>query len=250
MKHRILYAALMLFALASCSKDKEDEAKNGGRGVEKVVFSRESGTYSNIALPYRKAAIAPSQNGKASLVLYLHGGSSKGSDNTTQLGEKGIDSISSYLVSHRINSLFLVPQCPSDKSWGGIMNAVLKSLIDDYVARGDADPKRIYIFGGSMGGSGTWGMVSAYPNLFAAAMSVAGNPSKCDAASVAATPILTVMGTADEIMDIDTVADFCNQLALLGNDIQFEIEDGWTHETTCTESYTTLRLDWIFSHHK
>ena len=250
MKHRILYAILMLFALASCSKNKEEEAKNDEPNVEEVVFSRESGTYSNIALPYRKATIAPEQNIKSSLVLYLHGGSSKGADNTKQLGEKGIDSISDYLVSHRINSLFLVPQCPSDKSWGGIMNAALKSLIDDYVARGNADPGRIYIFGGSMGGSGTWGMVSAYPNLCAAAMPVAGNPSKCDAANVAATPILTVMGTADEIMDIDTVVDFCNLLVQSGNDNRLEIEEGWTHETTCIESYTTLRLDWIFSHHK
>lgn len=36
----------MLFALASCSKNKEEEAKNDEPNVEEVVFSRESGTYS------------------------------------------------------------------------------------------------------------------------------------------------------------------------------------------------------------
>ena len=51
-------------------------------------------------------------------------------------------------------------------------------------------------------------------------------------------------------MDIDTVVDFCNLLVQSGNDNRLEIEEGWTHETTCIESYTTLRLDWIFSHHK
>lgn len=25
-------------------------------------------------------------------------------------------------------------------------------------------------------------------------------------------------------------------------------EEGWTHEQTCIESYTTQRLDWVFSH--
>ena len=28
----------------------------------------------------------------------------------------------------------------------------------------------------------------------------------------------------------------------------FDIEQGWTHENTCIMSYTTPRLDWIFSH--
>ena len=46
-------------------------------------------------------------------------------------------------------------------------------------------------------------MLSSYPGLFAAAMPVAGKASKCNAENVAATPVLTVMGTADKIMKID-----------------------------------------------
>ena len=59
-----------------------------------------------------------------------------------------------------------------------------------------------------MGGTGTWTMLSSYPGLFAAAMPVAGKASKCNAENVAATPVLTVMGTADKIMKIDVVQDF------------------------------------------
>ena len=43
----------------------------------------------------------------------------------------------------------------------------------------------------------------------------------------------TVKGTADKIMKIDVVQDFIDRLTALGNDNRFEIEDGWTHETTC-----------------
>jgi len=254
MKHNFLFLIMLLFAFTACSKNNENEGPESVPETdtipEKVSFSYEEGVYQNVNLPYRKAIIASIEDEKAALVLYLHGGTSKGSDNEAQMNEHGIDSISNYLMSHHINSVFLVPQCATDKSWGGIMNEVVKSLIDDYIANGNIDINRIYILGGSMGGTGTWGMVSDYPDLFAAAMPVAGNPSRCDASSVANTPVFTVMGTSDVIMNIDSVSDFINQLILSGGKCMFEIEDGWTHEITCIESYTTERLDWIFNHQK
>ena len=63
-----------------------------------------------------------------------------------------------------------------------------------------------------MGGTGTWTMLSTCPELFAAAMPVAGNPSGCDAEKVAQTPLFTVMGTADAIMKIPTVEDFLSSM--------------------------------------
>lgn len=252
MKHIFTFLALMmLFTLASCSTGHEKEEESDPipePTPESISFSYEQGIYQSANLPYRKAAISATDNKKAALVLYLHGGTSKGNDNTTQMNEVGIDSIGNYLVSHQINSIFLVPQCPSNKSWGGSMNGVLKSLIDEYAASGVIDTKRIYIFGGSMGGTGTWSMISSYPDLFAAAMPVAGKPSGCNASNVARTPVYTVMGTADEIMDITVVEDFINHLNELGGESAFDIENGWTHEITCIKSYTSKRLEWIFKH--
>ncbi len=218
------------------------------KAAGQVDFSSESVSVLNIKMPYRCADIAAEEGGTPALVVYLHGGSSKGSDNTTQMGEKGIDSIANYLEAHRVRSLFLVPQCPSDKSWGGPMNNAVKAMIERYTAGGAADADRVYVFGGSMGGTGTWGLLSAYPGLFAAAMPVAGNPSKCVADNVAQTPVFTVMGTADAIMSVETAEDFIGQLARLGGEARMETEDGWTHEMTCVQSYTAERLDWVFSH--
>ncbi|MDD6779215.1 MAG: prolyl oligopeptidase family serine peptidase [Bacteroidales bacterium] len=197
-------------------------------------------------MPYRIAHI--SGTGKPSLVIYLHGGSSKGNDNETQMSEAGIDSIANYLESKQIEAIFLVPQCPSDKSWGGPMLGILKSLTDKYIADGTVDDNSLFIFGGSMGGTGTWSMLSAYPRLFTAAMPVAGNPSKCDPDKVALTPVYTVMGTSDQIMSVETTSNFIGELNTRNGITQFDIEDGWTHEMTCIQSYTTHRLDWVFSH--
>lgn len=52
--------------------------------TEKIEFSKETFSNETMTLPYRKATI-PGYGDKASLVIYLHGGSSKGDDNETQM---------------------------------------------------------------------------------------------------------------------------------------------------------------------
>lgn len=201
-----------------------------------------------IAMPYRYATLNERDSGKPALVIYLHGGSSKGADNEKQMLEAGIDSIFNYITQReKKRTIFLVPQCPADKSWGGPMLGVLKDLIEEF-KEGNVDDDRIYIFGGSMGGTGTWSMVSANPGLFAAAMPVAGNPSNCNAENVSQTPVYTVMGTADKIMNVETTSDFIEKLNSLGGIAKLDIEEGWAHEVTCIQSYTTDRLDWLFGH--
>lgn len=211
-----------------------------------LVFEADKIVSAGIEVPYRVAHT--NGMGNQALVVYLHGGSSKGNDNDTQMKEAGIDSIANYLDFKQLNAVYLVPQCPSDKSWGGPMLGVLKALIDRYVRSESLDDTDIYIFGGSMGGTGTWSMLSAYPRLFTAAMPVAGNPSKCDADNVAKTPVYTVMGTSDRIMSVETTSDFIDELNARGAITRFDIEEGWTHEVTCIQSYTKERLDWVFGH--
>lgn len=113
-----------------------------------VTFSKETFTDAGITLPYRKAMVLGAEE-KASLVIYLHGGSSKGNDNETQMNEPGINSISTWLLNQKRKSIMLVPQCPKDKSWTGPMLDVLKNLLQSYVDKGVVD--NVYIFGGSMG---------------------------------------------------------------------------------------------------
>lgn len=110
------------------------------------------------------------------------------------------------------------------------MQNALASPLQSYIERGVADADKVYILGGSMGGTGTWNMLANYPELFAAAMPVAGNPSGLSAEAVAKTPLFTVMGTADKIMKISNVEDFLKDMDTYNAEYKFEIEDGWTHE--------------------
>lgn len=219
-----------------------------------LAFQSLSHNFAGTSLGYRKAKVlcADTATSKA-LVIYLHGGSSCGTDNTTQMKEPGIDSIANYLVRHKMSSVFIVPQCPDrNKGWGALAMNV-KVLLDFTAHVEGIDTTRIYIFGGSMGGTGTWKMTSTFPGYFSGAMPCAANPKGMVAENVAKTPVYNVMGLADKIMndDVRTIAeDFISQLEALGDDVRYEAVEGWSHETTCIQSYTTARLDWVFSHRK
>ncbi len=217
------------------------------QSVGNTTFSHELGSY-GINLPYRKAAISPKSSVKPALVLYLHGGSARGDDNETQMQEQGIESVYSYLLDNQISSIMLVPQCPKNMEWGHKMNPFLKSLIDEYMSGGGIDHERIYILGGSMGGRGVWSMLSEYPDLFAAAMPVAGKPFLCNAENVAGTPVITVLGGSDRLASPDEVMGFIRRVEKLGGEIRYKVRTGWKHGDTCRKSYTTKRLKWLFSH--
>lgn len=236
------YSLFLFFALLALLSQGEVAAQD-------IEFSKETFANDVMTLPYRKAAI-PGLGDKASLVIYLHGGSSKGNDNETQMQEPGINSIASWLSANNRKAIMLVPQCPTDKAWLGSIQDVLVALLKTYIDRGVVDVDKVYIFGGSMGGTGTWGMISNHSDLFAAAMPVAGNPTGLDAEAISRVPIYTVMGTADKIMKISNVETFLAEMDEYDAEYKFDIEDGWTHEDVCKKSYTNERLAWVFKHTK
>lgn len=249
--NNLLCGLIVFLSVACTSNDALSGSDSEAAPTDKettVDFSYEKGTFAKSSLPYRKGIFSFESENRPALVFYLHGGSSTGDDNQKQMQEGGIDSICNYLSEKRMNAIFIVPQCPSGSSWVGTMSGVLRSLIATYTDNGSVDARRIYIFGGSMGGTGTWNMLSMYPGLFAAAMPVAGNPSNCDAENIAQTPVYTVLGTADNIMYKPEVIEAVKELEAKNPQMRYDEEEGWTHEDTCIRSYTKSRLEWVFEH--
>lgn len=210
------------------------------------IFSEESIEFEDITLPYRKAVVGTvSESSRGALVLYLHGGSRKGEDNTRQLTEIGLRDIYNYLVKNGISATVLAPQCPSHLSWDRRVNEALKAMIDANLST--VDTSRIYAFGGSMGGVGVWSLLSTYSGLFAAAMPVASDPMRVDLKSALSTSIYSVVGREDMRRDIAFTENFVATFKEAGGTIVFDIEEEWDHATTCQKSYTDARLAWIFA---
>lgn len=218
-------------------------------GMEQL-FEYKSFKLGTTTIPYREASICPDNTKLPCLVLYLHGGSARGNDNQAQLKEAALGEIVQYLETHHLTATVIVPQCPSGSGWTGQLRKVVNELLKSHVTQGIADENRIYVLGGSMGGTGTWCQLSRFPDFYAAGMPVAGNPSGQDAAQVAKTPVYTVMGTADNIMSMDTVEEFLTEVEEQGGIYRYDVEQGWTHQNVCEQSYTEARLGWLFSHRK
>ena len=125
----------------------------------------------------------------------------------------------------------------------------MKGVLYSIVIRHKADAETpAYIFGASIGGVGTWNMLSSYPGLFTGAMPCASDPAGCEAANVAKTRVYTVMGTEDTWAPLEQVnlQAFLDKVAAAGGTYRYDIGEGWDHETTCRESFTAERLDWVF----
>ena len=237
---RIQSTLLVLFiAVAACAATGE------------MTFSADELTFAGTTLPYRYADIHPERTqDTAMLVLYLHGGTSRGTDNAVQLNEQAVSVLYNYLQSHGKKARLVVPQCPTTTSWDGKVKKPLYQLLRSMLQADVADSTRVYILGGSMGGTGTWKIINSYPELFAAAMPVAGNPTGCNTLTIADIPVYTVMGLADDIMSVDPVITFREQVIAAGGVMHLDTEAGWSHQNTCEMSYTTDRLNWIFAQRK
>ncbi len=90
----------------------------------------------------------------------------------------------------------------SEENWGiktlPAFDAYLE-LIDHYAAADGIDPRRISVYGHSMGGSSVWALVRARPRLFAAAVPLAGSPfsQAADYPLLNGTPMWIMMGNND-----------------------------------------------------
>ena len=203
-----------------------------------------------LTLPYRYSEISASDKVDPCIVLVLHGGPLKGSDNEKQLQETALIKVAGYLSEKMIPSVLIVPHCPDRNAQGRLANwvqfaPVLAELVGQF--RGDSSSPA-YIFGASIGGVGTWNMLSSYPGLFKGAMPCAASPEGCDPGAVALTRIYTVMGTEDTWAPIEKsgMQEFLDRVKEAGGDCRYDVGEGWDHETTCMNCITKERLDWVF----
>ena len=149
---------------------------------------------------------------KYPLVLYLHGGGGRGDDNRKQI-EGGNAYIVDLLVSRSTQtknpSIVVVPQAP-DEGWIGpdtitptrYLSLVLH-LIRDLDNSYSIDANRRYVLGQSMGGLGTFAILTMQPNMFAAAVPVCGGGDESRAAGIAHIPIWAFHGELDQAVPVE-----------------------------------------------
>jgi polyhydroxybutyrate depolymerase len=105
------------------------------------------------------------------------------------------------------------------------------ALLEQLVARGIADPERLYVAGISRGALMTWTLLCRQPGRFAAAAALSSGMTEVHLGSCAPSqliPILAIAGTADSVQPYDGSADPARTPRLLS------IPRRWSSGAACT----------------
>ena len=187
------------------------------------IYQKKWFTLSGDSMPYRLALpeiYDPAK--KYPLILFLHGSGERGNDNEAQLAHAGkIFAASSF--RHQYQAIVLFPQCSENGYWSNVeRHEDAKALLERYIFKngGDptrdmfllmalvkhirqylpVDPKRTYVGGLSMGGMGTFELVSRMPGVFAKAFPICGGAEPGLANRLGGTSWFVYHGLKDDVV--------------------------------------------------
>jgi predicted peptidase len=175
-------------------------------------------------MPYR--LFRPEAAGKLPLMVYLHGSGGLGDDNLKQLGLGNIFGTRVWLLPENQKGFpcyVVVPQ--TDRGWArydlseqtegpakvlpglGEGSRMALEVIDGLCHEFAIDERRIYITGQSMGGAGTWNVITNRPRFFAGAVICCGSISTDDGTGSIDTPLWNFHGDSDQTVPVSVSRD-------------------------------------------
>jgi predicted peptidase len=197
----ILDAAEIAALLSGKERVGADQARPGGANLAFEVKEFQASNHETLRyslyVPKERSAPLP-------LVLCLHGSGG---------GTEAANLLASPASQAKHPCIVMAPACDgrfsrwalsefrSSKESRSVMPEMMEAL-DRVIAETQADPTRIYITGQSMGGVGTWGVISAHPTRFAAAVPVCGIWQTADAPKMDGVPIWAFHGDQDEAVPV------------------------------------------------
>ncbi len=210
-----------------------------GQKREEVLVAKVYRGPQSRTMPYRLFVPANYDRKKRyPLVLYLHGGGGRGDDNRKQI-EGGNGYIVDLLVSRPTQiknpSIVVVPQAP-EEGWIGYdlttptsyLSLVL-DLIKDLESSYSIEVARRYGLGQSMGGFGTFAILTMQPNMFAAAVPLCGGGDESKAARIAHIPIWAFHGELDQAVRVERSRNMIAALTKAGGKPKYTEYKGEGH---------------------
>ncbi len=241
---------------------------------DKTSFEKRAHSYKQGTLGYRvlyPENFDPSK--KYPLVYFLHGAGERGTDNEKQL----VHGSKLFLNTNNRQdypAIVVFPQCPSDDYWANVSREVNEetgkrdfifakkgkptkamqgtlSLIDSLVALSHVDKTRVYISGLSMGGMGTFELVSRRPNTFAAAMPICGGDNPKSVKNyVKKLPFWVFHGAKDDVVPPKFSQQMVDALKARGGTVRFSLYPDANHNSWDSAFAEPEFLSWLFSQSK
>jgi len=255
----VLLLAFMLFGLKSNAQHQEL--------YESKVFVNNSDT-----LKYR--VMYPkdfSEDNQYPLVLFLHGAGERGNNNESQLAH-GSKLFASDDNREAFPAIVIFPQCPQDDYWANAMVnrttqpltlnfqnggeptkalSLVMQLMDKMLAKSFVNKNQVYVGGLSMGGMGTFEILSRKPELFAAAFAICGGGNTDAAKAYATTVDLWIFhGAKDDVVNPQLSVDMVSAILNYGGKPNFTLYADDNHNSWDSTFAEPKLLTWLFTKSK
>jgi len=190
---------------------------------------------------------------KYPLVISLPYGGQPGTDTMRQIeGAVAAELLSADINREKYPSFIFIPHCPSGGGWGGIPNyPSVDSLVYETISSLDEnfsiDTKRRYVIGLSRGGYGAWNFICTRPDMFAAAIPVAGSGNPALAHNAADVAVWAFHGKNDKNVPVEGDRHMIYALKKAGGHPKFTEFPDQGHNIWNEVTITPGLLDWLFA---
>jgi predicted peptidase len=163
------------------------------------------------------------------LIIYLHGGSSRGTD-TIKLYCCGIPD--QIWRGREFPFIIVAPQCPIHQRWS--TDNWFENFYEKVTTKYRVDTNKVYLTGVSLGGAGTWYLAIKYPEKFAAIAPMSGFTRHIDyimknTDKLVDIPIWAFHGKLDKVVQFEDTEWIINRLEGKNKDLKFTAEPGVGH---------------------
>lgn len=226
-----IVAVLMLFAASAFAQGEKllDYTDQIEGGYDFLLYVPESYYQTDASLP---------------VVIYLHGKSCTGTDinMVTKYGtitalRRGVD----------IPALVIAPQVEIYKN--GWEPKKVMEVLDYVIKRYRVDKNRVYVFGMSMGGSGTYKVVAAYPDRIAAAITMCGT-CWVDVKPISKVPLWVIHGVDDTATPVSRSYDFVKKMqdGNMTSRLRYSYLEGCGHSILARVYMLKKAYKWLMNH--
>ena len=204
------------------------------------------------------------------ILFFLHGHGECGTDNKLQIRVLEKENRLIDMVMERDDCIIVAPQCPCNvkyewvplnHAWGTgsrelteeptVGLAAATALLKTFLASGRIDLSRVYGAGISMGGYGTWELITRNSELFAAAIPVCGSGIPSLAHRLVDMGIWAFHGTLDPTVPVSGSRDMVEAIKAAGGTNVHYNEFPHTRHDAWIPAYKTEGLvDWLFEQKK
>ncbi len=181
------------------------------------------------------------------VILSLHGAGERGPD-LQKVRVHGVTRLFSADPDyHGLRVITLSPQCPPNMVWNHLVFPLRAWLLAAVEAL-NGDKNRISITGLSMGGYGTWEMLTTFPGLFCCGAPVCGGGMPWRAGALKGIPLRVFHGIDDPTVPVANSMMMAEAARRNGADVELYLYDKVGHGSWGRAYYETDLIEWLASH--